>query len=107
MSSPIVAHLTYEGNFPSARSTRPLPGITPSQEITMHFIAVSLQEENWEDDGGDHDPFVTTVTTAELGQIQAGGTLKEGDPLIKKLRAATPVQLPVQIEWIGTVWTKY
>jgi hypothetical protein len=83
----------------------------------MKTIVVTLQHENWEDDGGEHDPFVTSVNDYDYKALMECNTLKmsddEGDDsdeakLIERLRegAFEPVY-PLQVDNVFTIWYEY
>jgi hypothetical protein len=83
----------------------------------MKTIVVTLQHENWEDDGGDHDPFVTSVNDRDYKALVGCDTLKmyddEGDDsdhatLVNRLRegAFDPVY-PLRIDNVFTIWYEY
>ena len=72
------------------------------------YLIVSLQDQNWEDDGGAHDPSLLHVTADQLAQLNKADTLSTESDLYTQLDAArVAVAMPVTIHWYGTVWTSY
>lgn len=72
------------------------------------YIIVSFQDQNWEDDGGAHDPALLHVTTDQLEQLSKTDMLSKDSDLYNELDAArVNVPMPVTIHWYGTVWTEY
>ena len=71
------------------------------------LILASIQDNNWEDDGGDHDPILLSVTPEQLDLIQTTDSFEteseEFDELMKCL--VVEHDWPVTIHWYGTIWT--
>jgi hypothetical protein len=83
----------------------------------MKTIVVSLQHENWEDDGGDHDPFVTQIDDNDYSALVESDILKIYDDdgndsdhatLIERLRAGKCEPFyPLRIDNVFTIWYEY
>lgn len=72
------------------------------------YIIVSFQDQNWEDDGGAHDPVLLHVTADQLERLVKTGVLSKDSNLYTELEAAhASVPMPVAIHWYGAVWTSY
>lgn len=77
-------------------------------------IAMNLQHENWEDDGGDHDVFVVTISNEDyetLKALESDGLLSDESDLYERLTSALysdePVSFPVTIDDALTIWYCY
>lgn len=74
----------------------------------MKTLVISLQEQNWEDDGGDHDPFITQLNDADYAELQKGEVLSSESTLVETLRKNTIVEVfPMTIDAVETVWISY
>lgn len=78
----------------------------------MKTIVYNLQHENWEDDGGDHDPVILEIEDSEYEEIVMAGVLESDTPLFEKLSAARrddaqSVTFPIQVDDVMTIWFTY
>lgn len=74
----------------------------------MKTLVISLQEENWGDDGGDHDPFITQLNDADYAELQKGEVLSSESALVKTLNKNKVAQVfPMTIDAVETVWITY
>lgn len=77
-------------------------------ETPVHNVVLTLQEENWGDSGGDHDPFIRTITPTQmawLNKVLTGpGLILASDPMMRSIETAPEPTLPASIELVETVW---
>lgn len=76
----------------------------------MKTVAVNLQDENREDDGEAHDPFVAIIDDADFAALQAAdgcNPIPDEDPVIERLRAGRveAAAFPVPIDACFAIWT--
>jgi hypothetical protein len=72
----------------------------------MKNIVINVQEENWQDDGGAHDPFAITVTEEDYQFLKSDG-VKSDDEIEVILDRSPYVDLPAQIDDVFVVWTSW
>lgn len=93
----------------------------------MKTYVCSLQQENWDDDGGDHDPFIIQVTDEEGAKLEAAHAVADcrliryvdmADPddaahpyaeeslIILQNEVATPWVFPMEIDGVLNFWTE-
>ena len=91
----------------------------------MKTYVCTMQQENWEDDGGDHDPFIIQVSDeegqwlesfVESASLLPGRHINEDDKeemempyadmvlLIRRSKVALPWSLPITIDGILAFW---
>jgi hypothetical protein len=76
----------------------------------MKNVVITLQEENWEDDGGDHDPSLVTISDDEFAQLQieheAGDTVSSNrnDEILKMIDTAPSPALPCEMHGVFGIW---
>jgi hypothetical protein len=73
----------------------------------MKTIVCSLQEQNWEDDGGDHDPFVVQVSDTEFADLTKDDEIVDSAVADDLRDRGIPLTAPVTIDWVGTIWYKF
>jgi hypothetical protein len=79
-----------------------------NSEVPAHVVVLSAQDENWEDDGGDHDPFTRMLTPTQLRWLDNSGMVHPQDPMWLSIRYSAPEPtLPAMVERVETVWTAY
>lgn len=78
----------------------------------MKTVVITLQHENWEDDGGDHDAFVAQISEDDYNLLIEKDTLyKSGDDseLYERIleSVVSDPQFPMQIDNVLNVWYFY
>ena len=74
---------------------------------------IVMQEDNWEDDGGAHNPVLVTLTAAELTRFQAAAGASsaidsdEADALEAIITKAPRPSLPRTIHDVLNIWHRY
>lgn len=74
---------------------------------------IVMQEDNWEDDGGAHDPVLVTLTAAELTRFRAAAEAAssidsdEADALKAIVDKAPRPSLPCTIHDVLNIWHRY
>lgn len=77
--------------------------------MSPRHVVIVLQHENWEDDGGDHDPVLITLTKAQFDVLEAAHTGRviddtEVDALRDLIHAAPVPALPCTIHAVFNFW---
>lgn len=73
-------------------------------------VVVVMQEENWEDDGGAHDPALISLTPAEFLRFQAAAEASsaidsdEADALEAIIHNAACPSLPCTVHAVLNIW---
>jgi hypothetical protein len=74
----------------------------------MKIIVVVVQQENWEDDGGDHDPNIFEVDDADFDWVaKLHDKVTSGDMVDKFYTAARQIPVgifPMQIDGVFNIW---
>ena len=83
----------------------------------MKHIAMNLQHENWEDDGGDHDPFVVAISDEDFDTLQARLNSAEyvicanedtdDGVFLARICENVVTEFPVTIDDCVVVWTSF
>jgi hypothetical protein len=73
----------------------------------MKTVAMNLQHENWEDDGGAHDVFVVQLEDDEFEELKNIEILDSESELYEKLHSRQVFTFPLTIDAVMTVWYKY
>jgi hypothetical protein len=79
--------------------------------MNMHNVVVVMQEENWQDDGGEHDPILVTVNDSELKVLQDAESSVVGTDLNYEIRSilerAPAPSLPCELTAVFNIWYGY
>lgn len=80
----------------------------------MKTAVVVLQHENWEDDGGDHDPRLVTIADPDFAFLASLAETDDADARIAErsemdrvraiLAAAATPGLPCQLDAVFNIW---
>lgn len=79
----------------------------------MKTLVVSFQHENWEDDGGEHDPEIIQISDEDFVMLDSIDVLDRGDADQEELynRLLSSIirepEFPLQIDYAMTVWFSY
>ena len=78
----------------------------------MKNVVVVRQESNWEDDGGDHDPCLITVSDVDFAFLEecANGDEADSDTMETVdaiVAAAKRPALPTQVDGVFNIWHCY
>jgi hypothetical protein len=71
-------------------------------------VVISIREENWRDDGGDHDPFVAVITDrdyADYAMINAANGAVDNATARYLRRCQIAPTYPLTIDGVFTVST--
>lgn len=73
-------------------------------------VVISVQDEDWEDDGGDHCPKIYEVSPTDLATLQIWeqeGPQKVSavESLISRSTEVTAPQYPISIDGVFEIWT--
>jgi hypothetical protein len=77
----------------------------------MKNIVITLQDVNWDDDGGDHDAALISVSDQDFGAIGADASsdtpvdYARRDALRDIVRAAVVPTLPCEIHGVFNIWS--
>lgn len=71
---------------------------------------ISVQDENWEDDGGDHCPKIYEISPADLAKLQAweqqGPQKKHAvESLLSRSTEVNAPQYPISVDGVFEIWT--
>ena len=78
------------------------------------LIVATVQDENWEDDGGDHDAFLLIVSVTDFHLLKKMS--EDGDPIPRddwdtiRDRSTFPSPIPkfpLSIDGLFNIWTRY
>ena len=70
-------------------------------------VVVVRQQENWEDDGGSHDPILLTVTEdvfTELERLEAADAEPMNIDFVAKLLSGPDLTCPCQLDGVFNIW---
>ena len=75
-------------------------------------VVIVMQEQNWEDDGGAHDPFVVTISDEDYEELKGvdimerSGQHEDLYDRVWKSIVADP-QFPMQIDDVLNIWYEF
>lgn len=73
----------------------------------MKIVALNLQEENWEDDGGAHDVFLAQISDEDFAMIETANTVSYEDAERLEKAIYQPTEWPVAIDGVFSAWWAY
>jgi hypothetical protein len=79
----------------------------------MKTVVIVQQNDNWEDDGGDHDPLLISLSDADFITIKTwhdtGEPISDSDHdrLGLMLAAGTPCTCPCNLDGVFNIWWRY
>jgi len=81
----------------------------PNDPMAPRNVVITLQHENWEDDGGDHDPHLVTISKAQFDALEAASTGRtiggdEADAVRDLIRNAPSPSLPCTLHAVFNFW---
>lgn len=78
----------------------------------MKILAVNLQDQNWDDDGGDHDVFLIQVeddVAEDIANLDEDECLSTDSALHKIITDSAmdlPYSFPISIDGVYSIWTE-
>lgn len=75
----------------------------------MPYYIVSFQDQNWEDDGGAHDPVLVELSEDDWRKLMDISVLPKDSEFYTQIEESYvgPSVLPVLVSGYGTVWTSW
>ena len=74
-------------------------------------VVIVMQEQNWEDDGGSHDPFVVTISDEDYEELRAVSMLERSgahEELYERMNAGMiDPTYPLQIDDVLNIWYEF
>jgi mannitol/fructose-specific phosphotransferase system IIA component len=74
-------------------------------------VVIVMQEQNWEDDGGSHDPFVVTISDEDYEELRAVDMLERSgahEELYERMNAGMiDPTYPLQIDDVLNIWYEF
>lgn len=78
----------------------------------MKTVVIGMQEQNWEDDAGAHDPFITTISDEDYQEIQNIEIMEcsgAHEDLYNRIEAGvvSDPTFPMQIDDVLMIWYEF
>lgn len=77
----------------------------------MKTVVMVMQEQNWEDDGGAHDPFVVQLSDEDYQELKSIGILEKSgahEELYDRVwNGIIEAKFPLQIDDVLNVWYEF
>lgn len=75
-------------------------------------VVIVMQEQNWEDDGGAHDPFVVTISNEDYQELKGINIMERSgqhEDLYDRVwdSIVRDPQFPMQIDDVLNIWYEF
>ena len=74
-------------------------------------VVIVMQEQNWEDDGGSHNPFVVTISDEDYEELRKVELLEQSgahEELYERMNAGMiDPTYPLQIDDVLNIWYEF